>query len=149
MKNIINSIENIETKICNEFAIYDTWAEKYEYLVELGKNLPKLQPEQKIEQNKLANCTSRVWLVFNLDADNRIKIKSESDSLIMAGLLDMVIRLYKQQKLEDVLNSKITLFEKIGFTKYLTNTRVNGLGLILNRLKEKVTELNTKTNLGR
>jgi len=132
----IKSIQEIENEIYDEFTIYSSWSEKYEYLVELGRGLNKLKPQDKIEKNKLSNCTSRVWIISHLDSDGNIYFEAESDSLIIAGLLALVIKIYNGQTPQTVLQSQLIVFDRIGISANLTATRANGLNLILTRIKD-------------
>lgn len=136
MNKSLKSIQEIETEIFEEFELYLDWSDKYEYLVELGRGLAKLNPKDKVEKNKLANCTSRVWITSQIDQNNCIYFEAESDSLIIAGLLALVLRLYNGQSPANILSHKLEVFTKIGFDKNLTATRSNGLYLILTRVKE-------------
>lgn len=142
-------ITEIEQEVFEDFQIYDSWAEKYEYLIELGRLLPKLDPDQKIEKNKLANCTSRVWIITDINSEGGLIIQAESDSLIIAGLIYLIIKLYNLQKPKEILDTKLEIFKRLGFEKHLSANRANGLELILTKINSVCLDCIYKTNLSR
>ena len=89
--NAIQTIQETEDEIVEEFSLFDNWEDKYEYIIDLGKKLEPLEPEFKIDENKIKGCQSQVWLIANED-DGRIFFKADSDAVIVRGLVSMLIR---------------------------------------------------------
>jgi cysteine desulfuration protein SufE len=89
--NNTNSIQEIENEIVEEFSLFDTWDDKYEYIIDLGKKLPPLEDQYKKDENKVRGCQSTVWLVADYK-DGKVFFKAESDAVIVKGLISMLIR---------------------------------------------------------
>src|SRR6188472_2225893 len=90
------TIEEIETEIGEEFSLFDSWDDKYEYIIDLGKKLPPLEEQYKIDANRVRGCQSTVWLVADYK-EGKIFYKAESDAVIVKGLISMLIRVLSGQ----------------------------------------------------
>jgi cysteine desulfuration protein SufE len=128
------SIEEIEKEIVEEFSLFDSWDDKYEYIIDLGKKLPPLDVQHKKDENKVRGCQSSVWLVADYD-NGSIKYKAESDAVIVKGLISMLIRVLSEQKPDDIINAKLDFIKDIGMMSHLAQTRSNGLLAMVKQMK--------------
>jgi cysteine desulfuration protein SufE len=127
-------IEEIEAEIKEEFSLFDSWDDKYEYIIDLGKKLQPLDAKYKIDENKVRGCQSTVWLVADYK-DGRVFYKAESDAVIVKGLISMLIRVLSGQKADDIINAKLNFIQEIGMTTHLAQTRSNGLLAMVKQMK--------------
>jgi cysteine desulfuration protein SufE len=137
------TIEEIEQEIIEEFSLFDSWDDKYEYIIDLGKKLPPLDDQYKKDENKVRGCQSTVWLVADYkDARpddpvgrGRIYYKAESDAVIVKGLISMLIRVLSGQTPDDIVNAKLDFIREIGMISHLAQTRSNGLLAMVKQMK--------------
>ncbi|MEO6915048.1 MAG: SufE family protein [Chitinophagaceae bacterium] len=128
------TIEEAETEIIEDFSMFDSWDDKYEYIIDLGKNLEKLEPEHKLDINKVRGCQSSVWLVAEF-RDGRVYFKAESDAIIVKGLISMLIRVLSGATPEEIIEAKLKFIREIGMTTHLAQTRSNGLLSMVKQMK--------------
>jgi cysteine desulfuration protein SufE len=128
------TILEIEREIVEEFSLFDSWDDKYEYIIDLGKKLPPLEEEYKIEENKVRGCQSTVWLVADY-RDGKIFYKAESDAMIVKGLISMLIRVLSGQTPKQIVEAKLNFIQEIGMTTHLAQTRSNGLLSMVKQMK--------------
>jgi cysteine desulfuration protein SufE len=128
------SVSEEQNKIVEIFAELEDWEDKYALLIKMGKELGDLDPEIKVEKNKISGCQSQVWMHAKLDNDKMI-IYGDSDAMIVKGLVAMLIKVYSHQKPEDILTSPPEFLNKIGIDKHLSPTRKNGLGAMLKQIQ--------------
>ena len=128
------STTEIEKEIIDEFSFFPEWADKYEYLIELGKKLNGYPEDKKTEENKVKGCQSSVWLTTE-EKDGRIFFKADSDSTIVKGLIALLTRVLSGQKPEDIINAKLEFIDKIGLRQHLAQTRANGLSAMIKQMK--------------
>jgi cysteine desulfuration protein SufE len=129
-----NPIEEIEKVIVEEFSLFDSWDDKYEYIIDLGKKLPPLEERYKKDENRVRGCQSTVWLVADY-SNGRIFYKAESDAVIVKGLISMLIRVLSGQKPDDIVDAKLNFLSEIGMMKHLAQTRSNGLLAMVKQMK--------------
>src|SRR6476619_6673741 len=127
-------IEDIEQEIIEEFALFDSWDDKYEYIIDLGKRLPPLEDEYKKDENRVRGCQSTVWLVAD-HKNGKIFYKAESDAVIVKGLISLLIRVLSGHTPDEILNAKLDFIQKIGMTTHLAQTRSNGLLAMVKQMK--------------
>lgn len=127
-------IEDIEREIVEEFSLFDSWDDKYEYIIDLGKRLPPLEDKFKKDENRVRGCQSTVWLVADYK-DGRIFYKAESDAVIVKGLISMLIRVLSGQKPDDIMNAGLGFLNEIGMMTHLAQTRSNGLLSMVKQMK--------------
>jgi cysteine desulfuration protein SufE len=127
-------IAEIEKEIVEEFSLFDSWDDKYEYIIDLGKRLPLLEEAHKKDMNKVKGCQSTVWLVAE-EKDGRIWFKADSDAVIVKGLISMLIRVLSGQKADDIINAKLDFIKDIGMMSHLAQTRSNGLLAMVKQMK--------------
>ena len=131
----MESIEKIQHSISDEFEIFDTWMEKYEYIIDLGKQLEVFPQQHMTEDNKVHGCQSSVWFVTSLE-DGLFRCKATSDSAIVAGLIALLMRIYNNQKPSEILAAEPEFISKIGLHEHLSPTRNNGLNVMIQRVKK-------------
>lgn len=129
------TIEQKQQEIIDEFAIYDDWMEKYEYIIELGKELPLIDPGKKTEDRLIEGCQSRVWLDATIDQDNKIRLTADSDAIITKGIIGLLIHVFDNEKPEDILKSDLHFISEIGLQEHLSPTRANGLLSMVKKIK--------------
>lgn len=132
------SIANIENQIIDEFSLFDDWMSKYEYIIELGKNLPLIDPKYKTEEFRVKGCQSNVWLNAELEG-GKVVYKADSDAVITKGLIALLIRVLSNQNPEEITNAKLDFIEKIGMKEHLSPNRSNGLMSMLKYMKNYAT----------
>ena len=131
---VILKIEEIEQEILDEFSLFEDWMEKYEYIIDLGKELPKINPKSKTNDNLIKGCQSQVWLEAVLD-NNSINFTADSDAIITKGIIALLIRVLNNQPPQDIINAQLTFIDKIGLKSHLSPTRANGLLEMVKQMK--------------
>jgi len=129
------NIQEKQQEIIDDFAIYDDWMEKYEYIIELGKELPLIDPDKKTEDRLIEGCQSRVWLDATIDQNNMIRLTADSDAIITKGIIGLLIRVYDNEKPEDIVKSDLHFISEIGLQEHLSPTRANGLLSMVKKIK--------------
>ena len=127
-------ISNIQNEIVEEFDIFDTWIDKYEYLIELGKSVPKINEENKKEENIIKGCQSKVWLHAE-KRDGLVRFYADSDAIITKGIISLLIRTFSNQKPEDIMNASLDFIDEIGLRQHLSPNRANGLNNMIKKIK--------------
>lgn len=120
------STADIENEIVEEFELFDSWEDKYEYIIDLGKKLIPLENIHKTEENRIKGCQSTVWLVAEQKED-KIIYRAESDAVIVKGLISMLIRVLSGHTPAEIIAAKLDFINRIGLTSHLAQTRSNGL----------------------
>lgn len=128
------SIEEIENEIVEEFSLFDSWDDKYEYIIDLGKKLPPLEDWYKKDENKVRGCQSTVWLVADYK-NGKIYYEADSDAVIVKGLISTLIRVLSEQDADAIINAKLEFINKIGMMNHLAQTRSNGLLSMVKQMK--------------
>jgi cysteine desulfuration protein SufE len=128
------TIEDIEKEIIEEFALFDSWDEKYEYIIDLGKKLPPLDDKYKKDENRVRGCQSTVWLVADY-VNGKVNYKAESDAVIVKGLISMLIRVLSGHTPDEIINAKLDFIREIGMMTHLAQTRSNGLLAMVKQMK--------------
>ncbi|RYG01847.1 MAG: SufE family protein [Chitinophagaceae bacterium] len=132
--NIASTISEREEEIIDAFSFLDSWDDKYEYIIELGKKLPTLDEKHKLDENKVKGCQSTVWLVAN-EKDGRVYYEADSDAVIVKGLISMLVSVLDGQKPDDIINTRLEFIEAIGMNAHLAQTRSNGLVAMVKQMK--------------
>jgi len=128
------SIQEIEKEIVEEFALFDSWDDKYEYIIDLGKRLAPLPDEYKVDENKVRGCQSTVWLTADYK-DGKVFFTAESDAVIVKGLISMLIRVLTGHTPDEIINAPLNFINEIGMTTHLAQTRSNGLLSMVKQMK--------------
>ena len=120
------SIEEIQEEIIEEFAMFDDWMQKYDYLIELSKDIPLISEEYRLNENLIKGCQSKVWLHAR-QIDGKVIYTADSDAIITKGIAALLIRVLSEQKAEDILENEMYFIDAIGLKEHLSMTRSNGL----------------------
>ena len=139
-------IEDIEAEIKDEFSLFDSWDDKYEYIIDLGKRLPPLDDKYKIDENRVRGCQSTVYLVADYK-NGKVFYKAESDAVIVKGLISMLIRVLSGQKPDDIVNAPLNFIREIGMMTHLAQTRSNGLLAMVKQMKNYALAYKAKAQL--
>jgi cysteine desulfuration protein SufE len=138
----MNSISEIENEVVEDFELFDEWTEKYQYIIELGQNLPALDEKYKTEENKIKGCQSSVWLNA-YEKEGRIYFEADSDSTFVKGEIALLIRVLSDQKPEDIVKTNLEFIDKIGLRQHIAVTRANGLASMIKQMKTYALGLQT------
>ncbi|MCF0175762.1 MAG: SufE family protein [Bacteroidales bacterium] len=133
------TLEGIEREIIEEFSMFDSWLDKYEYLIELGKSLEGYPESDKTDDKLIKGCQSRVWL-NNKVHDGKILFNADSDAIITKGIISLLVRIYSGRTPEEILSSDFSVVEKIGLRENLSPTRANGLVSMIAKIRETASE---------
>ena len=133
-----------QQEIIDEFQFFDSWMDKYQYLIDLGHELEPLTEGEKNENNLVRGCQSQVWMVVDGDAAN-VTIRANSDAAIVSGLIALVVRLYSKASAEEIIKTEPEFVEALGLSQHLSPTRANGLASMLQRLKAETAQLIAKS----
>ena len=128
------SIENKQQQIIDEFAIYDDWLDKYEYIIELGKDLPVIDPALKTNDRLIEGCQSKVWLDARC-SNGIMHFTADSDAIIAKGIIALLIRVLNEESAEDIVKSDLRFISEIGLQEHLSPTRANGLASMVKKIK--------------
>ena len=128
------TIEENEQEIIEEFSMFDDWMDKYEFIIEIGKDLPLIEEQFKVEDNLIKGCQSRVWVQADFKNDI-IQLSADSDAIITKGIIALLIRVLNKQKPEDILKAKLNFIQEIGLQEHLSPTRANGLVGMVKQIK--------------
>jgi len=129
----MSKIAQIQSELVDEFEIFEDWMSRYEYVIDLGRQLPDFPEDWKTETNKIQGCQSQVWLNTQM-RDGKMHIDGTSDAAIVSGLVAIVLRVYSDQAPQDILDAKPDFISDIGFNDHLSPTRSNGLHSMLRSL---------------
>lgn len=128
------TIKAIQEEIIDEFAMFDDWMERYEYIIDLGKNLPLIKQEYKTDNNLIKGCQSKVWLQGEQN-DDTVIFTADSDAILTKGIIAILIRTFSNQKAADILNADMNFIDEIGLKEHLSPTRANGLVSMIKQVK--------------
>ena len=117
-----------------EFALFDDWTGKYEYLIDLGKQLPLIDEKYKTDAYRIKGCQSQVWLQTEMK-DGMLYFTADSDAIITKGLIALLVRILSGQEPQDIANAELYVIDKIGLHEHLSPTRSNGLAHMIEKMK--------------
>lgn len=132
--NESRTIEATENEIVEEFSLFDSWDDKYEYIIDLGKKLPPLDDQFKKDENRVRGCQSTVWLTADYE-NGKIFYKADSDAVIVKGLISMLIRVLSGQEPDKIISANLDFIKEIGMMSHLAQTRANGLLAMVKQMK--------------
>lgn len=130
----ILTIQEKQDEIVSEFEVFDDWIEKYEYLIDLGKDLPLIQEELKTEARLIEGCQSRVWLNADFN-DGKMQFSADSEAIITKGIIGLLIRVLNDEHPETILKTDLKFISDIGLQEHLSPTRANGLNGMIKKMK--------------
>ena len=128
------TIDETQQEVCDEFALFDNWMDKYEYLIDLGKKLPIISNADKIEQNLVTGCQSQVWLEGEF-RNGVLTFTADSDAIITSGIISLLIRVLSGRKPEEIIKTDLWFIDEIGLREHLSLTRSNGLVSMIAKMK--------------
>jgi cysteine desulfuration protein SufE len=127
-------IKDIQEEIIDEFSMFDDWMQRYEYIIDLGKNLPLIKEEYKTDDNIIKGCQSKVWLKGEQN-NEKIVFTADSDAILTKGIIAILIRTFSNQKASDILEANTDFIDEIGLKEHLSPTRANGLVSMIKQIK--------------
>lgn len=130
----MRTIAEIENEIIDDFALFDTWEEKYQYIIEIGQKLKPLAAEFKIDDNKIKGCQSSVWLTAN-ENSGTIEFSADSDSVFVKGEIALLMEVLSNQSPEAIVNAELGFIDQIGLRSHMAQTRANGLAAMIKQMK--------------
>ena len=128
------TINEIQDEIIETFDLFDDWEGKYEYIIDLGKKLPKLADEYKTEENIIKGCQSIVWL-HAYKKDGKLHFEADSEAIIVKGLVSMLVTVMTNHTPEEIANADLYFIDKVGLASHLAQTRSNGLASMVKQMK--------------
>ncbi|MBQ2376352.1 MAG: SufE family protein [Bacteroidales bacterium] len=140
------SIEEIEQEIIEEFSNFEDWMDKYSYIIEIGNTCPIIEEKEKTENNLIKGCQSRVWVSAKLDEKGLMQITADSDAVITKGIITLLLRVFNNQKPEDVYSAELKFIDEIGLKSHLSPTRSNGLLSMIKQIKLYALAFSVKQN---
>ena len=135
----MNEVTAAQQEVVEEFGFFDDWMDRYQYLIDLGKRLPPLDPSEQIDENLVPGCQSKVWFVAERAGD-RLRFRANSDAAIVSGLIAVLLRIYSDKTPEDILDAAPDFVTELQLEKHLSSTRSNGLASMLEAIRRYAAE---------
>jgi len=139
------TIQEIQEEIVDEFAMFDDWMQRYEYMIDLGKSLPLIDESLKKDENIIKGCQSKVWVHGDM-IDDKIVFTADSDAIITKGIIAILIRVFSNQHPTAIIEANTDFIDEIGLKEHLSPTRANGLVSIIKQLKLYAVAYQTQLN---
>ncbi len=128
------TIKELQEEIVDEFAMFDDWMQRYEYIIELGKSLPLIDEEYKVDENLIKGCQSKVWLKGQQE-NEKVVFTADSDAILTKGIIAILIRVFSNQKPQEIIEADMSFIDEIGLKEHLSPTRANGLVSMIKNIK--------------
>jgi len=141
----MSNIKEIQDEIVAEFEMFDDWMQRYEYMIDLGKDLPLIDNQYKTDKNIIKGCQSKVWVHAELE-DDQLNFTADSDAIITKGIIAILIRAFSGQHPSDIIKADTDFIDKIGLKEHLSPTRANGLVSMIKQLKMYAVAYQTQLN---
>lgn len=141
----MESISAAQEEIVEEFSMFDDWMQRYEYMIELGKSLPLIEPQYKTDDYIIKGCQSKVWVHADLEKD-KLVFTADSDAIITKGIIAILIRVFSHQHPDAILEADTAFIDQIGLKEHLSPTRANGLVSMIKQLKMYAIAFKTQLN---
>ena len=135
----MTEIEQAQEELIDEFQLFDNWIDRYQYIIDLGRNLPAFPEEWRTEDNRIHGCQSQVWLKTK-HADRRLEFQAISDSAIVSGLIAILMRVYSGKDVREIATTTPEFIGAIGLDEHLSPTRSNGLNSMINVIQQAARE---------
>lgn len=139
------TIEAIQEELIDEFSMFEDWMQRYEYMIDLGKTLPLIDENLKTDDKLIKGCQSKVWLNSEIE-DGKIIFTADSDAIITKGIVAILVRVFSNQKPQDILNANTDFIDEIGLKEHLSPTRANGLVSMIKQMKMYALAYQTQLN---
>ena len=137
------TIKEIQEEIVDEFAMFDDWEDRFQYIIDLGKDLPLIDEKYKLEENTIKGCQSKVWLHAEI-IDDKVVFTADSDAIITKGIIAILIRAFSNQNAKAILDADTLFVDEIGLKEQLSPTRANGLVSMIKNIKMYALAFNSK-----
>jgi len=122
-------------ELVEDFSFFESWEDKYQYLIDMGRNVPQMDDKLKIEENKLRGCQSVVYFSNTFNDNGTITFIANSDAAIVQGLIALMLKVFSEKKPQEILDTDITFLKEIGLDEHLSPTRKNGLSSLVTSIK--------------
>ncbi|MES2627715.1 MAG: SufE family protein [Bacteroidota bacterium] len=130
----MSTIAKKQAELVEEFSMFSDWTEKYEYLIDLGKDLPVIDPQYKTEEYLIKGCQSQVWLRAD-KVDGKVVFTADSDAIITRGIVALLINVLSNETPQTIINDPLAFVDQIGLKEHLSPTRSNGLVSMMKQMK--------------
>jgi cysteine desulfuration protein SufE len=130
-----SEVQAAQDEVIGEFAFFDDWMERYQYLIDLGRRLPELPDADRVDANKIRGCQSQVWFVAE-ERDGRLYFRAISDAAIVSGLIAVLLRIYSGRRPRDILDTPPDFVTALQLEQHLSPTRSNGLASMLTAIRD-------------
>ena len=137
------TIKEIQEEIVDEFAMFEDWEDRFQYIIDLGKDLPLIEEKYKVEENTIKGCQSKVWLHAEI-IDDKVVFTADSDAIITKGIIAILIRAFSNQSASAILDADTEFIDEIGLKEQLSPTRANGLVSMIKNIKMYALAFNSK-----
>lgn len=139
------TIKAIQEELIDEFSMFEDWEERYQYMIDLGKTLPLIDDQYKINENIIKGCQSKVWVHAEMN-DDKVLFTADSDAIITKGIIAILIRVFSNQYPQDIIDADTDFIDEIGLKEHLSPTRANGLVSMIKQLKMYAIAYQTQLN---
>lgn len=146
-----STLVQAQQEVVDEFAMFSDWQDRYEHLIELGKDLPLIAPEHKTDDNLVRGCQSRVWLAAEqrastpLNAGPIVHFTGDSDAMITKGIVALLVRVYNDRTPQEILGASTEFIDRIGLRAHLSPNRANGLSAMIDQMKRYALAYSSKS----
>jgi cysteine desulfuration protein SufE len=135
----MNEVKSAQQELIEEFAFFDNWMDRYQYIIDLGRRLPEFPEADKTEANKIKGCQSQVWFVAE-KKDGKLEFRAISDATIVSGLIALLLRIYSNRNPQDILDTPADFVKALQLEQHLSPTRSNGLSAMLQAIRTLAAE---------
>ena len=122
-------------ELIENFSFFESWEDKYQYLIDMGRNVPPMEDDLKIDENKLRGCQSVVYFSNTYNDDGTITFMANSDAAIVQGLIALMLKVFSEKQPQEILDVDISFLKQIGLDEHLSPTRKNGLSSLVSSIK--------------
>lgn len=130
----MSTMQEVEQELISEFEMFDDWMDKYNYIIELGKELPMIDEQYKTSQYLIEGCQSQVWLYAEMQ-DDKVMFTADSDAIITKGIVNLLIRVLSGRTPQEIIDNDLSYLDAIGLKEHLSPTRSNGLASMIKQVK--------------
>ncbi len=135
----MNEVQSAQEELIEEFAFFDNWMDRYQYIIDLGRRLPEFPEADRTAANKIKGCQSQVWFVAEKNAD-KLEFKAISDAAIVSGLIALLLRVYSNKRPQDILDTPADFVRALQLEQHLSPTRSNGLAAMVQAIRTLAAE---------
>ena len=128
-------ISNRQEEVIEEFSLFDDWMDKYEHLIELGKDVPAIDPARKTDEHLIRGCQSKVWLAADETSSGTVEFTADSDAIITKGLVGLMVRIFSGADARAIAEAELHFLDAIGLHQHLSPTRSNGLASMVQQMR--------------